>query len=71
MNENKLAVEHNHSSKGAQIAASDWISKIDRGLNQEEESSLHRWLAESDQNRHVLTNMATLWDNLSSLKRFR
>ena len=51
--------------------ASLWISRLDRGLSPEEEMALNRWLDESEVHAKEFVNLATLWDNLSSLSRFR
>lgn len=51
--------------------ASLWISRLDRGLTPEEEMALNRWLDESEVHAKEFVSLATLWDNLSSLSRFR
>ena len=56
---------------GALELASMWISRIDRGLDAEEEKLLAEWLKESESHMEALFNLATLWDNLSSLNKFK
>jgi len=51
--------------------ASIWISRIDRGLTPSEEQMLRSWLAENESHAEAFFNLASLWDNLSSLKKFR
>lgn len=56
---------------GALELASVWISRIDRGLDPDEERMLGEWLKESECNMEALFSLATLWDNLSSLNKFK
>ncbi len=51
--------------------ASLWISRLDRGLNQQEEIELNQWLDASEHHAKEFMHLAALWDNLSSLSRFR
>lgn len=51
--------------------ASLWISRIDRGLSPIEEQQLHSWLRECDSHATAFFGLAALWDNLSSLEKFR
>lgn len=50
-------------------SASDWISKIDRGLSKTEESELKQWLALDDKNIEVFLEVAQLWDKMEDLSR--
>lgn len=47
--------------------ASLWISRIDRGLSEAEKQSLAAWLEDNATHRRVLTEMASLWDDMSVL----
>ncbi len=49
--------------------ASDWIAKLDRGLAQDEKSSLQAWLALSSLNLEVLFEVAQIWDKMDELSR--
>ncbi|MCV2885349.1 FecR domain-containing protein [Aestuariibacter sp. AA17] len=51
----------------AREQASSWISKIDRGLRDEEFSDLKKWCEQADLHRELLFEMAELWDSLSAL----
>lgn len=42
-----------------------WISRIDRGLTDEEKIALHKWVSQTEQHREQLFEMASLWDDLS------
>jgi len=56
-----------YNSEQANKESSDWIVKIDRGLNEEENGSFRHWLLFEPRNRTVFTEMATLWDHMESL----
>ncbi len=49
--------------------ACDWLARLERGLDQEEESALYDWLAISPLHRETLIETATLWDKMDSLSR--
>ncbi|WKD51244.1 FecR family protein [Microbulbifer spongiae] len=49
--------------------ASQWIAKLDKGLNAKEIQALHQWLASSGQNRQILFKMAEIWDKMDALSR--
>ncbi len=51
--------------------ASLWISRLDRGLNVEEERQLLHWLHASEEHAREFFSLAALWDNLSALNKFR
>lgn len=50
-----------------QAQASLWISKLDRGLSEEEMRELSVWINAHDENHRQLLKMAAFWDNLSVL----
>jgi transmembrane sensor len=47
--------------------ASLWISRIDRGLTDEERIALQQWVNQGTHQQAALTKYAKLWDNLSVL----
>lgn len=49
--------------------ASDWIAKLDRKLNDNENESLKAWLALSHKNTEVLLEVAKTWDKMDDLSR--
>jgi transmembrane sensor len=49
--------------------ACDWIAKLDRNLNTEEESKLQTWLAKNPKNVKTLLETAKLWDKMDNLSR--
>ncbi|OUS23456.1 hypothetical protein A9Q98_15375 [Thalassotalea sp. 42_200_T64] len=49
--------------------ASDWIAKLERGLNQDEKSSLQAWMALSEKHTEVLFEVAQIWDKMDDLRR--
>jgi transmembrane sensor len=57
------------SRKERQRLASEWLAKIDRGLEPEEQRLLDSWLAADAQNPEALLEVAGLWDKLDSLSR--
>lgn len=65
---NKTELSEN---EGTLDLASLWISRLDRGLNPEEEAQLLNWLHESESHAREFFNLAALWDNLSSLNKFK
>ncbi|WP_435276980.1 FecR family protein [Psychrobium sp. nBUS_13] len=50
-----------------QAQASLWISKLERGLSDEEMQELTRWIHRHEENHRQLLQMAAFWDNLSVL----
>jgi len=50
-----------------QEQASLWISRLDRGLDNEEKSELVTWIQQSQNHRTALYELAVLWDDLSVL----
>lgn len=44
-----------------------WVSRIDRGLNEQEKEQLSKWMATSNAHREVLFELAALWDDMSVL----
>lgn len=59
------------SKESIQKQACEWISKIDRGLNHEEKSSLGQWIETSESHRSSLFSMAKTWDDLSALNELK
>ncbi|MDP5032780.1 MAG: FecR domain-containing protein [Paraglaciecola sp.] len=47
--------------------ASEWISKLDRGLSPTEANELEQWLIANKEHRRVLTKMANLWGKMDVL----
>lgn len=51
--------------------ACEWISRIDRGLVDNEQQVLTQWLAQSQAHRKILFDMAALWDNMNVLNQLQ
>lgn len=49
--------------------ASEWISRLDRGLSAGEAQALRAWMAADARNAEVLMSMARMWDKLDALAR--
>jgi transmembrane sensor len=49
--------------------ASIWISRLDRGLSDEETKELEAWMTQHRDNQAALFELARLWDRLDSLSR--
>jgi transmembrane sensor len=49
--------------------ASEWIAKLDRGLEQAEQQALMDWMASSQLNQDMLLKMAKMWDKMDVLVR--
>ncbi|MBI2992599.1 MAG: FecR domain-containing protein [Gammaproteobacteria bacterium] len=49
--------------------AGDWLAKLDRGLNEQEEAALREWLAADPRNPMALMESASVWDKMDSLSR--
>lgn len=47
--------------------ASLWVTRLDRGLSNEETEALRQWLALSPKHKDCLLEMADLWDRMDSL----
>jgi transmembrane sensor len=47
--------------------ASAWIAKLDKGLSEQEQAELRRWLDASAGNQAVFMKMARLWDKMDAL----
>lgn len=47
--------------------ASLWVTRLDRGLSDEETEALRQWLSLSPKHKDCLLEMATLWDRMDSL----
>ncbi|WP_039913285.1 FecR family protein [Cellvibrio mixtus] len=47
--------------------ASLWVTRLDRGLSDEETEALRQWLSLSPKHKTCLLEMATLWDRMDSL----
>lgn len=47
--------------------ASVWISRIDRGLSEDEKTALSHWLNASQGHRRILFELADVWDDMSVL----
>ncbi len=55
------------SKEDIQELACLWISRLDRGLNDQEKVALDEWLSESNAHRQALLDSASLWDDMSVL----
>ena len=55
------------SKEDIQEQACLWISRLDRGLHDEEKVTLDEWLGESNAHRQALLDAANLWDDMSVL----
>lgn len=55
------------SKEDIQEQACLWISRLDRGLHDEEKVILDEWLGESNAHRQALLDAANLWDDMSVL----
>lgn len=49
--------------------ASEWLAKLDRGLDDSETLDFQRWLAASRENHDTFMQMAELWDKMDVLSR--
>lgn len=48
-----------------------WVSRMDRGLTDEETKTLQGWMAASQSHRRILFDVAQLWDDLSVLNELK
>lgn len=48
--------------------ASEWLSKLDRGLHKTEKEQLDQWLAVDPRHAEMLVDMAALWDDMGQLR---
>lgn len=55
------------SKENIEVEASLWVSRLDRGLNEDETLDLQQWIAKSEENHKQLLKMAAYWDNLTVL----
>ncbi len=51
--------------------ASEWISKMDRGLDQDETLALQQWMAQDANNKQLLLNIARLYDDMETLGKLK
>lgn len=49
--------------------ASEWLAKLDRGLDESETREFQRWLAASRENHDTFMQVAELWDKMDILSR--
>lgn len=50
-------------------AAAKWVSKLDRGLSNDEEVQLKNWMAENPENRELFLRAVKQWDRFNELSR--
>jgi transmembrane sensor len=55
------------SKEDIQEHACLWVSRLDRGLSDDEKVELELWLSESNAHRQALLDAASLWDDMSVL----
>lgn len=60
-----------NSKEVIQQQASQWISRIDRGLTIQEHEQLQIWADSGDSHRDILFNMAQIWDDMSVLNELK
>jgi len=53
----------------ATAQACEWLARLERGLNEQEDRELREWLAADGANASALLETASLWDRMSSLSR--
>ncbi len=53
------------SKQDIHAQACAWVSKLDRGLSQQEQIELQQWVAINEHHKTMLFEMAALWDDLS------
>jgi len=49
--------------------AGDWLAMLDRGLTEQEQTALQKWLVADPENLRTLMEMASIWDKMNSLAR--
>ena len=49
--------------------ASEWIAKLDRGLNKDEERAFQTWMVSSEKNAELMMELARLWDKMDALNK--
>lgn len=69
INQHRTDSQNNKDDEQRLEIASDWIAKLDRGLSNDEKTSLQTWLAISPKNTDVLFEVAHLWDKMDDLSR--
>ena len=62
-------VYHLPPEKRRYRTAAQWVSRIDRGLAEDEEDQLRRWIAENPENRETFLRVARQWDRFNELSR--
>jgi transmembrane sensor len=55
--------------EGATAKACEWLARLERGLNRQENRELRKWLAANPANAAALIEAASLWDRMNSLSR--
>jgi transmembrane sensor len=58
---------HNRDQRAEE--ASVWISRLDRELSSAEKVEIRRWIAADPRNKSMLSEMASLWDDMDALSR--
>lgn len=56
-------------NKDTMDEASLWITRLDRGLTNQEQTELKIWLQDSDTHRETFMRLVTLWDKMESLSK--
>jgi len=49
--------------------AGNWLAMLDRGLTEQEQTALQKWLVADTENLRTLMEMASIWDKMNSLAR--
>lgn len=49
--------------------AGNWLAMLDRGLTEQEQTALQKWLVADPENLRTLMEMASIWDKMNSLAR--
>ncbi|MDP5032461.1 FecR family protein [Paraglaciecola sp.] len=60
-----------NSKETIQQQASEWISRIDRGLRADEHKAFKNWVNSSESHRQILFDMAQTWDDMSALNELK
>ncbi len=60
----------NHEPSEIDVAASEWIARLDRGLSDAGKEELKRWLEESPKHQAVFNEFQQNWDDLDRLAGF-
>jgi transmembrane sensor len=59
------------SAEAIDVEATKWVSRMDRGLTEEEESALADWLSADTRHRGAFTRAKAVWGNLDRAQVFR